>query len=85
MVPSRKDPLSAKYVLRCTWEGCGGEKMVEQNHGVRWTLGTMVSMDASNPNYGRCPRCLRHSLTVHSAPTPPDPPKPKGFTKIPEE
>lgn len=79
------DNIAGKYTLECQHPGCGGKLIAEQNHGVGWSVGTIVPMDPSVPTYGRCPRCKRYNLKVTKAPEPPPPAKPKGFTKIPTE
>ena len=79
------DLLSSKYTLRCTWEGCDGEVIVEQNHGVGWKLGQRVPMDPTNQFYARCPKCKRHNMEIIKVPTFAKQTAPKGFTKVPTE
>lgn len=79
------DKLSGKYVLRCSFKGCSGELISDQNFGVGWKVGQVTEMDQTNPAYARCPKCLRHGMIVVTAPTPPAPKGPKGFSHIPEK
>jgi len=81
----RKDPLSGKYVLKCQREGCPGEIIAEQNYGMKYSVGTMVPMDPTNPVYGRCPQCQRHKMQVVQVPEQLLPTPPKGFTRLPEK
>jgi len=85
MNPVRPDLLVAKYTLKCSEKTCPGERIVDQNIGVRWRLGDVIPQDPSNPPYGRCPQCLRHNMTVATVPPSPLPDPPKGFAKVPEE
>jgi hypothetical protein len=79
------NPIFFNYHLVCTFSGCGGGYKIEQAESAGWTLGMILPEDRSHPDVGRCPKCKRYMMKVATAPEPPKPEKPVGWTKIPTE
>lgn len=83
MPERRVDKLWAKYEAKCGATGCTGTLKFEQAWSAGLMMGSQVPEDPTNPLFGRCPRCRRHSLIVTVVPMEPVSSGPKGFTKIP--
>lgn len=84
-MPKLVNPLFTEYKLTCTHPGCFGKVLVEQAMSAGWALGQLIPEDHTHPDVGRCPVCKRHKMRVTSAPPPPKPVDPVGWTKIPTE
>lgn len=82
---STEHPLAEQYTLVCQHEGCNGVRIIKQIGSAGLKVGTLVSHTSEDPDYGRCLRCQRYTMKVTSAPPPPLPIKPVGFTKIPKQ
>ena len=79
------NPLFVDYVLRCSFPGCGWTRKIEQAESAGWKEGDLLPEDPSYPDVTRCFKCKRHRMQVISAPPPPKPVLPKGWTRIPTE
>jgi hypothetical protein len=79
------DPLMADYETACSYPGCGYTAIIKMHPGAGVKVGDLVYRDPEREAFGRCVKCKRYSMKVTKAPTPPLPPSPKGFWKIPTE
>lgn len=79
----RHDPLSEEYTLTCQHEGCGAVRIIRHFASAGLKVGDYVPSSSSDPDFGRCLRCKRHTLKITAGPPPPAPLKPVGFTKVP--
>lgn len=72
-----------QYEATCT--DCGFVKKIAASTSSGYKVGSDVARD-EDPHLNRCNRCKKYgTLKISKVPPPPEPKKPQGFWKIPEE
>ena len=83
MILLQPHPFAEEYTLTC--QHCQTKRIIFQVGSAGLVLGSVLEHSPSDPDYGLCLRCQRYKMQVTAVPVPPEPNKPKGFTKVPTQ